>query len=82
MIETFGGGDDPLADQRVLLNDLPLLVVERTGLLQDRLREGELADIVELRSGTDELRLAADEPDSPASAAEYLATPSMCAPSD
>jgi len=38
VLETLGGGDDPLADQRVLLNDLPFLFVELTRLLQDRLR--------------------------------------------
>ncbi len=39
--------DDPLADDRVLLDLVPLLVGQRAGLVEGPARDGELADVVE-----------------------------------
>ncbi len=40
---------DALADHRVLSHDLPLGVVERAGLVQDRVGNANLADVVKQR---------------------------------
>ena len=39
---------EALADERVAAHELPLGVVERAGLAQDRLRQPDLADVVQL----------------------------------
>ncbi len=41
-------GDDPLADQGVPLHEVPLVLVERAGLAEDRLGHRRLADVVQL----------------------------------
>ena len=48
---------DPLADQRVALHELPLVGVERAGLVEDRARDGDLADVVQLGRDHDALDL-------------------------
>jgi len=44
-----GGGalQDPLADERVAAHELPLERVERSTLVEDPVRDRELADVVE-----------------------------------
>src|SRR5262245_61202495 len=44
------GAEDPLADDRVLSDERPLALVERPRLVQELVRDGEHAEIVELRS--------------------------------
>jgi hypothetical protein len=44
------GGEHPLPDNGVLSNQLPALVVERSGLIEDRVRDRHLANVVELGS--------------------------------
>src|SRR5512133_1027793 len=46
--QRLGRADDALADDRVLADEAPLGVVERAGLVQDRVRDGDLADVVQL----------------------------------
>ena len=41
------GLEDPLADQRVAAHERPLVAVERAGLVEDRVRDRELADVVQ-----------------------------------
>ena len=53
--ESLDRGEDPLADDRVSPHQLPLLVVERRGLVEDRLGDPDLADVVEQRSELDRL---------------------------
>ena len=55
--------EDPLADERVLLDELPLLVRERPRLLQDGVRNRELSHIVQLRSEAELLELVALDPE-------------------
>ena len=43
-----GGGDDLLAHHRVLLHELPLLVVERAGFGDDLVGDAELAHVVQV----------------------------------
>ena len=45
------GLHDPLADQRVAAHERPLLLVERPALVQDGLRQGDLAHVVQLGGG-------------------------------
>ena len=40
--------DDPLADQRVAAHERPLVLVELAGLVEDRVGNRSLADVVEL----------------------------------
>src|SRR5207253_6521052 len=56
--------EDPLADDRVRAHHRPLLVVERRALVQHRLRDADLADVVEERAELDRLDelLAGAEP--------------------
>src|SRR5918992_4082708 len=49
LAERRGGVQDALADQRVATDELPLLVRQRAGLLEDLLRDRDLADVVDLR---------------------------------
>src|SRR5579862_1284197 len=56
------GGEDPLADLAVALDDLALDRVERSGLAQDRLRYGDLADVVQLGAADCHLEVLAGEP--------------------
>ena len=42
------GGDDPLADQRVLAHEADLFEVQRTWLVENRIRDRDLADVVQL----------------------------------
>ena len=51
--------EDVLGDHRVLLHDLPLLVVEGAGLLQDALGDPDLADVVEEGADLDGIELGA-----------------------
>src|SRR6185295_15416957 len=44
---------DALADRRVLTHDLPLPLVQRAVLVQDLVRDPNLADVMEERGGTD-----------------------------
>ena len=46
--QRLGRADDALADDRVLADEAPLGLVERAGLVQDRVRDGDLADVVQL----------------------------------
>jgi hypothetical protein len=57
------GLDDPLADHRVAAHVRPLVLVERTALLQDVARHGDLADVVQLGGGRDALHLVVVEPE-------------------
>ena len=73
---------DALADDRVTADELPLGVVERAGLVQDRVRDGDLADVVQLGGVAD----CVDAPRSSGRAAarsrrRAAATPSRCAAS-
>ena len=56
-----GRAEDPLSDQRVGVDEAPLGRIERTGLLQDDVRNGELADVVQLRSKPQLLELVGRE---------------------
>ncbi len=47
--EVLDGGEDLLAYQRMALHDGALLRVEWTRLVEDRLRYGDSADVVERR---------------------------------
>ena len=51
------GGDDALARDRVLVHEAPLVGGERPGLVQDRLRDRDLADVVQLGGNADGLHL-------------------------
>ena len=42
------GGDDALADEGVAAHEGPLVVVERAGLVEDRVGDGHLAHVVQL----------------------------------
>ena len=42
---------DPLADRGVLAHEIPLLVVQGARLVQDRIRDSDLPDVVEKRPG-------------------------------
>ena len=53
--ERGSAGDDALADQRVAAQELPLGVVELAGLVQQRARDRDLADVVQLGRGRDAL---------------------------
>ena len=44
-----GGGEDALADERVLADECPFVLGERARLAQDLVGHGDLADVVELR---------------------------------
>ena len=56
------GAKDPLADDRVLADELPLALVERAGLVEDLVRDGELAEVVQLGRPLELLELVAAEP--------------------
>jgi hypothetical protein len=49
----------------VLVDERPFLVVERTRLLQHRVRDGELADVVQLGGQPELLELVAAQPEAP-----------------
>ena len=57
--------DDALADDRVRFDVLPFLVVERARLVQDRVGDRELADVVERGGGLDRLEVGVVEPEVP-----------------
>ena len=59
--EAVVGRDDPLADQRVLADELPLLVVERSGFGEQGLGQGELADVVQLGGDPEGFRVRTAE---------------------
>jgi hypothetical protein len=44
----WGAGDDALADDRVPANERPFVGVERTGLGENRVRDTDLADVMQL----------------------------------
>ena len=48
-LERRRGLQDALADDRVAAHELPLGVVERAGLVEDRVGDGDLAHVVQLR---------------------------------
>src|ERR1700730_6227611 len=48
---------DALSDKGVTAHELPLLLVERAGLVQDRFRDRDLADVVELAGELDAFQL-------------------------
>ena len=50
------GGDDALADQRVAADERPLVLVERPGLVEDRVGDRDLADVVQLGGVADAAR--------------------------
>ena len=56
VLELADRAEDPLAELRMRLDDLPLLVRERAGLRQQRRRDADLADVVEERSELDPLQ--------------------------
>ena len=47
------GAQDALADRRVLTHDHPLPLAQRAGLVQDLVRNPDLADVVKERRGAD-----------------------------
>src|SRR2546423_877312 len=49
--------EDVLGDDRVLLHNLPLVLVEWTGLVQDPLGDPDLADVVQKRSDLDRVEI-------------------------
>ena len=49
--------DDPLADERVLADELPLVGVERVGLGENRIRDRDLAEVVQLAGLAEEVEL-------------------------
>ena len=51
--------EDVLGDHRVLLHHLPLLVVERARLVEDALRDPDLADVVQEGADLDRIELVA-----------------------
>ena len=53
---------DALADDRVPAHEAPLGLVERPGLLEDRVGDGDLADVVELGGVRDVVELLAVHP--------------------
>ena len=58
--------EDGLAGDRVAAHDPPLGVVERAGLVQDRLRDADLPDVVEERAELEQVELLRPEPERPA----------------
>ena len=56
------GGDDALADDRVAADELPLGVVERGGLVEDRVGDRDLADVVQRGGVADVVDLLLVEP--------------------
>jgi hypothetical protein len=46
--ERVGAGNDALADERMTAHERPLVLVERTWLVEDRVRDRGLADVVQL----------------------------------
>ena len=46
--QRLGRAHDALADDRVLADEAPFGLVERAGLVQDGVRDGDLADVVQL----------------------------------
>ncbi len=49
--------DDPLAHERVLADELPLVGIERVGLGEDRVRNRDLAEVVQLSGLAQEVEL-------------------------
>ncbi len=73
------GGDDLRADLRMDADLLELFLRQRSGLRQDVLGHGELADVVEQRRRLDALDLVGcDRPTAFASPAAYTCTRRMC----
>ena len=68
--------DDPLADQRVAADELPLVRVQRAGLGEDRVRDRDLADVVQLGGVAHALGLVSVRPRRRAVASASSATPS------
>jgi hypothetical protein len=58
------GAHDPFADDRVAADELPLVVVESAGLVQDGVRDGDLADVVQLGGEADPHDLVRCQPES------------------
>ena len=55
--------EHPLAHDRVPAHDLPLVVAERGGLVDDLLGHADLADVVQQRTELDEPPLVLAEPE-------------------
>ena len=66
LFEPVDRRDDPLAELRMLLDELPLLGCERPRLRQDRLRNADLADVVEQRAELETLERTRVEAESAA----------------
>ena len=49
--------DDPLADDRMAMHEAPLLLVQRPRLVEDRLGDRDLADVVKLGGAAERLDL-------------------------
>ena len=71
---------DPLADDRVLAHQVPLGVVERPGLVQDRVGDADLPDVVEQRAGLDLGERRAVETHRPPDRDRELVDLSECSP--
>ena len=57
------GGQDALADERVAAHERPLVLVQRPGLVEDRVGDGELADVVQLGALADRAHHVDVEPE-------------------
>ena len=66
-------GEDPRADRGVRLDDLELLVGEPVGLEQDRVRDRDLAQVVQRRGAADQVDLVVGQPHPPAQAGGHRA---------
>ena len=74
-LERRGGGEDALADDGVAADQRPLGVRQRAALLQDRLRDRHLADVVERGRVAQRLELAAGQAELGGDRAGELAAP-------
>lgn len=70
-----GGAQEVMADDRVLLHDLPLGCVERTRLAQDQIGDCDLADIVESCSMADQPHMLCRQAERGSDDPRHLADP-------
>ncbi len=56
-----GGGEDPLPGFRVALDDRPLGWLEHRGLVENRVGDGDLADVMKLRGPDERFELLAGQ---------------------
>ena len=75
------GVQNPLADQRVTADEGPLVVGERAGLLEDRVGDGHLPDLVQRAGQACPFDFRLFEPQARASASASSATPAAWSPS-